>query len=62
MIASGAVYARSINNLRRLRRAVDLEAAIDDQRVYWKVLGIMAMLMIGLMVAAVLVGFMMSLR
>ena len=46
-------YYSHIGNLKRLRRPVDLEQALDSQRVYWKYLAISSLVLIGLYV----VGF-----
>jgi hypothetical protein len=41
-------YYAQIGNLKRLRRPVDLENALDAQRAYWKYLGILSLVIVGI--------------
>ena len=41
-------YASRIGVLTRMRRAVDLEEALDAQRSYWKSIGIIVIVILGL--------------
>lgn len=48
-------YYSHIGNLKRLRRPVDLEQALDSQRAYWKYLAISTLVLIGLYVVGIVI-------
>jgi hypothetical protein len=55
-------FARRISDLSRLRRHVDLEAAIDAQRSVWKTYGILTIVFTGLYLVFIVVMIVYSIR
>ena len=55
-------FARRISELARLRRVIDLEAAIDAQRSVWKTYGILTIVFTGLYVVFIVVMIVYSIR
>jgi hypothetical protein len=57
-----AKYSSRIRNLMRLRRAVDLEEALEAQKSYWKCLGITTIVLVALYIVGIVVVIIVSLR
>jgi hypothetical protein len=57
-----AKYSSRIRNLMRLRRAVDLEEALEAQKSYWKCLTITTIALVALYLVTVVVVIIVSLR
>ena len=53
-------YSRRISDVRRMGRAVDLEAALDAQRAFWKFSAILMLIVIGLYILIIPIAMIMK--